>query len=108
MANADDVLHIAIKTVEGDAQEFDVKADEPVGAVVDDALKTFKLLPPSEAKYHLAVKNDQGDYEALDDGKAVRDAGLKEGGTVWLGTEQILGGASSEPGRPAAGSGRGC
>lgn len=88
--------HITIKTLEGDTLEFDVSQDESVSAVVDDALKRFKLEPPSEAKYHLAVKTDQGDYETLDGGKTVQDAGLEEGGTVWLGTEQVLGGLGDE------------
>lgn len=92
----DAMKHITIKTLEGDTQEFDVNQDESVSTVVDDALKRFKLEPPSEAKYHLAVKTDQGDYETLDGGKTIRDAGLEEGSTVWLGTEQILGAVLSE------------
>ena len=86
-------IRIVVKSVEGGQCEIDLDPGTDVRAAVDDALKRLDLSPPPDAKYDMSVW-DGGQYRLLDDGKTLSDENVKDGDTVWVGTEASVGAAA--------------
>ena len=85
-----EIMHITIKTVDGDEDQFEFKQTVLVGEAKNEAMKRFGIVPPAGAKYRLAEKKD-GNYRPLDDSKTLEAEGVKNKDVLWLGTEQQVG-----------------
>ena len=57
-----EIMHITIKTIDGDEDQFEFKQTVLVG----EAMKRFGIVPPAGEKYRLAEKKDDN-YRPLDD-----------------------------------------
>ena len=94
---SDRPIHIVVKSVEGGQCELDLDPGTDVRTAVDDALQRLDLRPPPDAKYSMAVR-DGDQYKQLDDGKTLSDENVKDGDTVWVGTEASVGAAARRGG----------
>ena len=90
MEATNEVIHITIKTVDGDQDLFKFKQTTLVKEAKNDAMKRFSIVPPIGAKYHLAEKRGDN-YRPLDDSKTLEAENVKNKETLWLGTEQQVG-----------------
>lgn len=86
----DKVLHLYIKTIEGEETRAKYAPDTLVGTVKSNALEHFKIKPGPNDKYRLAERKDHT-YRVLDDGKTLADEGVIDEMTLWLGVEQVVG-----------------
>lgn len=84
------IIHITIKTVDGDEDGFKFKQTILVVTAKNEALEQFGIDPPSGEIYRLAEKKN-GNFRVLDDNKTLGQEGVQNKDTIWLGTEQQVG-----------------
>lgn len=89
-----EVIRIIIKTVDGDDGEFKKEQSSTVEEVTTAAMARFKIDPSPGAAYRLALKKPDDQFTTLDPAKTLLDEGIKDGDTLWLGTEQVVGGSA--------------
>ena len=89
-----EVIRIIIKTVDGDDGEFKKEQSSTVEEVTTAAMARFKIDPSPSAAYRLALKKPDDQFTTLDPAKTLLDEGIKDGDTLWLGTEQVVGGSA--------------
>jgi hypothetical protein len=83
-------IHIVIKTIDGDKDEFKFKQTALVAAAKKEALDRFGIDPPPGETYRLAEKKGDN-FRVLDDNKTLGQEGVDNKETIWLGTEQQVG-----------------
>lgn len=84
------VIHVTIKTIDGDEDRFKFKQTILVGEAKREAMNQFGIDPPPGEKYRLAEKKN-GNFRPLDDNKSLVDEGIENKDELWLGTEQQVG-----------------
>ena len=88
-----ETILIVVKTVDGDDGEFEAGQTATVKEETDVAMVRFNIEPSPDASYRLALKTQDGQFTILDPAKTLLDEGVKDGDTLWLGTEQTVGAA---------------
>lgn len=91
----EETIFIVIKTVDGDDGEFEAGQATTVKEETDVAMVRFNIEPSPDASYRLALKTQDGQFTILDPAKTLLDEGVKDGDTLWLGTEQTVGAAGN-------------
>ena len=86
-----ETIRITIKTVDGDDGEFKVEQSSTIQETTEVAMASFKIEPSQDAAYRLAIKKPDDQFTTLDPAKTLLDEGIKDGDTLWLGTEQVVG-----------------
>lgn len=92
-----ETVRIVIKTVDGDDGEFKVEQSSTVEKTTAVAMERFKIVPSPDAAYRLAIKKPDDQFTTLEPAKTLLDEGVKDGDTLWLGTEQVVGGLKCRP-----------
>jgi hypothetical protein len=87
----DKVIEVTIKTIDGDQDNFHFNVKFLVQKAKEMALHKFHIKPGPGVVYKLASKNADGTFRPLDDNKTLQDEGVKDGDTLFLGTEQQVG-----------------
>ena len=92
-----ETIRIVVKTVDGEDGEFETGQATTVKEETDVAMGRFDIEPSPDASYRLALKTQDGQFTVLDPAKTLLDEGVKDGDTLWLGTEQAVGAAGNGP-----------
>lgn len=92
-----ETIRFVIKTVDGEGGEFKTGQATTVKEETDVAMGRFNIEPSPDAAYRLAIKTKDGEFTTLDPAKTLLDEGVKDGDTLWLGTEQTVGMSKNEP-----------
>ena len=82
-------IHIIVKTDDGLEDRSKIASDTPVEKAKNMMLEHFKIVPDSDDKYKLVVKDRT--ERKLDDDKTLADEGVKDNMILWLETEQRVG-----------------
>ena len=105
-ASRSESVRFVINTVDGDGGEFNMEPATTIDGVTSIAMGRFNIEPSPDAHYRLALKDENRLFTVLDPDKTLRGEGIKDGDTLWLGTEQVVGCTDADP--AARGRGRAC
>lgn len=87
----DEKIRVFVKTVDGDYNEFEWGQDHTADQATEMAMEHFGIEPPDDAKYRVAVKTEEREFRTLERDKSLLEQGIRDGDTLWLGTEQAVG-----------------
>ena len=90
-ASRSESVRFVINTVDGDGGEFNMEPATTIDGVTSIAMGRFNIEPSPDAHYRLALKDKDLLFTALDPDKTLRGEGIKDGDTLWLSTEQVVG-----------------
>ena len=88
-------INIIVKTDDGLEDHIKIASDTLVEKAKNMMLEHFKIVPDSDDKYKLVVKDRT--ERKLDDSKTLADEGVKDNMTLWLETEQHVGSNRTNP-----------